>query len=76
MAIPLIQLVVTCPTCGSKQTTGFNATEIAHALLRSNPVRLYAKCHNISWIASGSEVQAIREHIYKASMESERKNQE
>lgn len=74
MTIPLIRFVVTCPTCGAKQSAAFNAAELADALISSKPIRLYASCHDISWNASEPEVQAIRDHIYKAAIESERGN--
>ena len=51
---------------------GFNAAEVADALLKSTPIRLYASCHNIPWYASASEVDQIREYFYKASLDSER----
>ena len=72
MTIPLIRFPVTCPICGSIVVTGFNAAEVADALLKSTPIRLYASCHNIPWYASASEVDQIREYFYKASLDSER----
>jgi hypothetical protein len=72
MTIPLIRFPVTCPICGSIVVTVFNAAEVADALLKSTPIRLYASCHDIPWDASISEVQQIREYVYQAALESER----
>lgn len=72
MAIPIVQLPVTCPVCGSTVITGFNAADMMDALLNSKPVRLYARCHNIPWYANDWEVQEIREYFYKAWIEGER----
>jgi hypothetical protein len=72
LAIQLIRLPVTCPICGSTVVEVFNAAEVADALLKSTPIRLYVSCHDIPWDASASEVQQIREYFYKAALESER----
>lgn len=69
MAIPIIRLPVTCPICQSEVVTAFNAAEMVEALLNSKPPRLYASCHDTSWFASESEVQRIRQCIYKISVE-------
>lgn len=63
MAIRLIRLLVTCPTCGVQNRRRFNVSDIADALHESKPVRLYAGCHDAVWYASDSEVQAIRDHM-------------
>jgi hypothetical protein len=51
---------------------GFNADEVADALLNSRLIYLYASCHNIPWFASATEVHQIREYFYKAWLDSER----
>lgn len=71
MTIPLIRLPVICPICQSRVVTAFNAAEVVEALIDSKPVRLYASCHDTSWFADESEVQQIRQYIYKISVEGE-----
>ncbi len=72
MTIPLIRIPIVCPVCNSTVVTGFNAAEMADALLNSKPVRLYAGCHDISWYANDWEVEKIRAYMYESALESER----
>ena len=65
MPVTLIKIPVRCPECGLRREWGFNAAEIAQALLDSRPMRLYASCHDIVWFAGLDEVADIRELIHQ-----------
>jgi hypothetical protein len=62
MMEPEIPLPVTCPHCGGESLAEFRVSVLADAISGS-PIRLYAKCHLVSWDASDVELQSIRRHL-------------
>jgi hypothetical protein len=60
---PTIRFPVCCPQCGSEALAEYPITEVAVALIASNPLRLSAPCHGLSWDASPVELEQIREYL-------------
>jgi hypothetical protein len=69
MREPLIRLPVMCPQCGGELLTEFSVALLAESLLEKNSVELHASCHQISWTASETERQQIREYLAAAAIE-------
>jgi hypothetical protein len=60
---PVVEIPVRCAACGRESLVEFPVLVIATALTRWNNLRLYSACHDVSWDASPSELQFIRQHL-------------
>jgi hypothetical protein len=58
-----IRFPISCPVCRKETIAEYRTADIVGALINSRPIRLYAQCHDRSWIASYIEVQQIRAHL-------------
>ena len=54
---------VTCPTCGKEMLVQFLIADIAAGLIAMKPINLRVTCHDVSWKASGLELEQIREYL-------------
>jgi hypothetical protein len=69
---PLIRLPVVCPQCGDELLTEFPVALLAESLIEKNEVQLHASCHQVSWTASPSEREQIREYLASVVIDSPR----
>jgi hypothetical protein len=71
MREPLIRLPVVCPQCGGELLTEFSVALLAESLVEKDSVRLHASCHQISWTASETEREQIREYLAAVAIEND-----
>lgn len=58
-----ILIPVKCPQCGATEQVAFPVVVVVAAVTAWGQLRLFATCHEVSWDASVSEIQSIREHV-------------
>jgi hypothetical protein len=58
-----IRFPVTCPKCGKERLTKFPLNVVADALLRGSGIRLVSACHGVTWDATESELEQIRQYL-------------
>lgn len=60
---PSVGIPVKCPLCRAEASVEFPVIVIITALTVWNNLRLYVNCHDVSWDASSTELDAIRCHL-------------
>ena len=58
-----IRLPTKCPKCGGESLVEFPVIVVATALTKWNHMALRANCCRVSWNASDSEIQQIKEYL-------------
>jgi hypothetical protein len=65
----MIRLPIVCPKCGDELLTEFPVALLAESLLTRDDVQLHSSCHQITWTASPSEREQIREYLATVSID-------
>jgi hypothetical protein len=60
---PGVRFPVTCPVCARALLTELPVAQIAEALIMGSSIGLHAKCHDVYWDATESQIQQIREYL-------------
>jgi hypothetical protein len=68
MQVAVLRVPIICPKCAQESLTEFSATDIAQALASGAAIRLFARCHNTAWTASGVEREQLREYFEATSL--------
>jgi len=63
MDVATVAIPVRCPQCDRESLYNFPEIVVLTALTRWNNMQLYAPCHDISWSATPSELQRIRQYL-------------
>jgi hypothetical protein len=63
LADPVIRLPVVCPQCGDERLAEFSVAVLAESLMAKNTVELHSSCHHVTWTASASEREQIRQYL-------------
>jgi hypothetical protein len=69
-AIPTVKIPVRCPHCDIQQLCEFPEPVVVMALTRWNNMNLYVPCHDGYWSATRDELEAIRQYLGEAWIES------
>jgi len=67
MTQPMIRVPVVCPQCGDECLAELPVADLAGSLLADDTVELHSSCHQISWTATASEREQIREYLASVS---------
>jgi hypothetical protein len=59
----MVRFPINCPICARSSLTELPLVTIAEALVAGLPIRLQASCHDVSWDATGLEVEQIRKYL-------------
>jgi len=59
----MIRLPVVCPQCGEERLADFSVAVLADSLMGKNTVELHSSCHRVTWTASASEREQIRQYL-------------
>jgi hypothetical protein len=68
--IRTVKIPVRCPHCDIQQLCEYPEPVVVMALTRWNNMNLYVPCHDGYWSASRDELQAIRQYLGEAWIES------
>jgi hypothetical protein len=64
-----IRLPIVCPECGVESLGKFSVAVVAESLITDKAVELRSSCHNVSWLASPSEREQIREYLASIALD-------
>jgi hypothetical protein len=67
-----LRFPIVCPRCARERLNEFPVAVITAALANGDTLRLHADCHQVSWNASETEREQIREYWLSVSMDEDR----
>ena len=65
----ILRFPIVCPRCSQERLNEFPIDVIEAALANGDMLRLHAECHEVSWEASETEREQIREYWLSVSMD-------
>jgi hypothetical protein len=65
----ILRFPIVCPRCASESLNEFPIAVITAALAKGDALPLRAVCHQVSWDASETEREQIREYLLSVSMD-------